>query len=120
MTSRRSVLKAAAYSLPAIAVAVATPAIAASDTCPDETYFHDDGTVQFTVRTGHYVQAVFLKDYPHATALNIDGQILLKYDNGVKAGDSFFAELPSGLCDPSFIQVDGTNTHYYGNGVFIQ
>lgn len=30
MTSRRSVLKAAVYSLPALAVAVATPAIAAS------------------------------------------------------------------------------------------
>lgn len=123
--TRRSVLKAAAWTIPAITVAVGTPALAASEQCPDETYFHGadphnqwDG-VQYTVRTGHFVEAVFTVDYPHATALNINGTIVLKHDDGVKAGTVMWADLQEmGICDPTFIQVDGTNTHYYGKGVF--
>lgn len=124
MTTRRQLLKAAAWAIPAITVAVATPAIAASDTCPDETYFHPasatdpwDG-VQITVRTGHFVEARFIQGYPYAAALNIGGQIIDKVDSA-PAGTVFLADLAQlGICDPTFIQVDGTNTHYYGNGVF--
>lgn len=124
MTTRRQILKAAAWTIPAVAVAVAAPAIAASDTCPEDTYFHPasdtdpwDG-VQITIRTGHSLEAIFLRDYPHATALNINGQIIEKIDTA-PAGTVFLADLAQlGVCDPTFVQVDGTNVHYYGNGVF--
>lgn len=122
--SRRQVLKAAAWTVPAVVVAVGTPALAASDVCGDETFFHPGDpasewdAVRITVRTGHFVEAVFLRDYPHATALNINGQVVHKLD-GASVGDVFFADLAVlGVCDPTFIQVDGTDIHYYGNGVF--
>ena len=115
---RRKFLKAAAWTIPAIAVAVSTPALAASDECPDNTFVHNDGVVNITIKTGREVEVIFLKDYPYATALNVNGHIIVKQDRA-RTGDLFHADLSAlGICDPTFIQVDGTNTHYYGNGVF--
>lgn len=110
-------LKAAAWTVPAVAVAVGTPALAASPLCSSTTYHHSDGLVEWLIITGESLTATFLVDYPHATAINIDGQLVWKSaDTGVQAGHT--VTVPLAVCDPAWVQVDGTNVHYYGNGVF--
>lgn len=128
---RRSLLKAGAWAAPAILLATAVPAAAASVTpCECRTYSYDPkrykpgdsmspdfNVAKITVITGTAVIIRFVKDYPNATALNINGKIVKKWDRGVRKGTEFTAPLEK-CTDPTFIQVDGNNTHYYGNGRF--
>lgn len=120
--TRRTAL-GAAWSIPVIALAVAAPAAAASDTppvCEKKTWVSTVGehdVAKITVVTGESVVVEFVKPYPNATALNINGQIIWKSNDGASAGDVYYAPLDD-ICDPTFIQVDGNNTHYYGGGVF--
>lgn len=129
--TRRTVVTGAAWAVPVIAMAIATPLAAASQPpCGNEVYWynpkdyasggsmgpaHNVATIQVVVGVG--VTVTFVKAYPNATAINIDGKIVKKWDGGAKPGDAFTFAL-DGCCDPTFIQVDGNNTHYYGGGVF--
>lgn len=130
--SRRSVIKGAAWSVPVIAASVAMPLAAATGSCPEQglKFFYDPtdypgngsmgpntNVATIEVIVGVSVTVTFIKAYRNATAINIDHKIVKKWDNGVKPGEVF--TYPLDKCqDPTFIQVDGNNTHYYGGGVF--
>ena len=53
--------------------------------------------------------------YASATAINVNGVIVKKWDTGVQVGVSYTYAFPAGdgCFNPSIIQVDGNNTHWY-------
>lgn len=124
--NRRSLLSTAVWSVPVVAVAVAAPRAAASCRAKPSSYdprlFSDHRSTQNNVATmritedGNFV-VEFVRDYPNATEINIDGKRFLKSNTGRKAGEVLTVPL-SGCRDPKGIQVDGNNIHYKGNGVF--
>ena len=130
---RRAMLKATAWSVPALVLATASPAAAVQSGCPNQgaTYVYDprhytgNGSMgpnhniaKITVIVGVSVIIEYIKSYPHATAVNIDGKIVHKLDRvNDTSGKVFTFPLPY-CVDPKFIQVDGNNTHYYGGGIF--
>lgn len=141
--SRRTLVKGAAWSVPVVAVAAATPLATASPTnsgaCKTgeagklysykpKNYGNNDSmgpqynVAEIEVLTGGYVKVKYVKDYPNQTSINVNGQIIHRSpDSGVKAGHECSIPLSGiggGICDPTFIQVDGNNTHYYGGGQF--
>lgn len=125
--SRRSAL-GVAWTTPVLAASIAVPLASAS--CASRTYVYRPSdypgndsmgpahnVARITVVTGSHVLVEFVKDYRNATALNIDHKLYGKRDRGYRKGECL--EVPLGKCvDPSSIQVDGNNTHYYGGGVF--
>lgn len=132
--TRRTVMVGAAWAVPVFAAAIATPLAAASQpTCEGQGQVHwynptDHGSGGGSMGPAHNVATIevivgigvtvtFMKAYKNATAINIDGRIVKKWDNGAKPGDTFTHPLEP-CCDPTFIQVDGNNTHYYGGGRF--
>lgn len=133
--TRRTIVRNAAWALPVIAASVATPAAAASEVgeaCPakgemhvyrPENYGSNDSmgplynVAEIQVVVGVGLTITFVKVYQWATAVNINGRIVQKWDNGAPVGTTFTYPLDD-ICDPWFVQVDGNNTHYYGNGRF--
>ena len=55
--------------------------------------------------------------YASATAINVNGVIVKKWDTGVQVGVSYTYAFPAGdgCFNPSIIQVDGNNTHWYSH-----
>lgn len=118
---RRSLLKAAAWSAPVIAIAVAAPAAAASDTVC--TNFAQSPVTQYDVAEvvidgpGKQIIVTYKKDIDiidvnvHTSAGNQN-----IHKAGVQAGHVEVIKIL--VCDPTFVQVHGNNTHYYGGGVF--
>ena len=131
--TRRTVLKTVAWTMPVVAACSMAPMSAASGahqpTCerpykvmdpqakdiPDswrndaakiEILWTEDGTVVITV--------TFIKDYPNAAAINIDHEIVKKWNNGVKKGEKY-THVVTGCYIPSLIQVDGNNAHWHGS-----
>lgn len=131
--SRRTLVRSAAWSLPVIAAVVATPLAAGSKpTCPDQglRWFYDPtdypgngsmgpnhNVATIEVIVGVSVKVTFIKRYNNATALNVNGKIVHKWDSGAMPGASY-THILERCDDPTFIQIDGNNTHYYGGGVF--
>lgn len=129
---RRTLIKGAVWSVPVVALATATPAAAASaPACANqgETYTYDPRSyavgssmgidtniAHIEVVVGVGVTVTFLRDYRNATALKIDHVEVIK-QTAAWAGDVWTWPLPE-CYDPSMIQVDGNNTHYYGGGRF--
>lgn len=132
--SRRQLVQAGAWAAPAIVLATAAPAAATSvDPCPDQgkTYIYDprhytgNGSMgpnhniaKITVIVGVSVIIEYIKSYPHATAVNIDHKIVQKLDRINDESGKIFTFPLLECVDPKFIQVDGNNVHYYGNGSF--
>lgn len=124
--SRRSVVKSAAWSVPVIAAAIAVPQSAASNSseppCKNRAYVSTLGEhdVAIILITGEYVIVQYKKDVDlidinlHKSSGNINMHIQRK----VKAGEKIVVAELKNCEDPTFIQVHGNNTHYYGNGVF--
>lgn len=122
---RRTVAKAAAWSIPIVALAVGAPAQAASlPVCKKETYVFDKLTqndvASILIVTGQLLTVTYVKAYRNQTSINLNHNIVWRSpDNGVAAGLVKTFDLSVlGICDPTFIQVDGNNTHYLGGGVF--
>ena len=132
---RRSILKGAAWTAPVVAIAVATPLAAASGemtcevryevvdptTTTVEQWKNDIAKIEFSISkdgTG-FVRITYVKDYASSTALNVNHEIVQKWDGGVKAGFSYMYPFtsPPGTCfNPSIIQVDGQNSaHWYSH-----
>lgn len=123
--------RALAWSAPVVVAAAAVPAVAASTgLCDTELYLyrpsdhpkdsslgprHNIAEVEVVV--GSHVTIRIVRDYPHASALNIDHEIVVKRDDGWRADETFTWPL-EGCTDPEFIQLDGNNAHYYGGGLF--
>lgn len=135
--SRRAVVKGFAWSTPVIATSIAVPAAAASpnhggNTCPPCRYHYDPANyakhdsvgpmynnVKITVVTGKTVTVTFRNDYPQSVSLNVNQVIVMTWPNGVKCGQSFTYDLSAaGICDPTYIKVDGNKTQYFGAGLF--
>lgn len=126
-TSRRTIVRGAAWAAPVIVTAAAAPSLAASDHCPPR-YETMDPLQEPWVQQGNvaimqfvrnadgsgYVYVEYVKDYPSATAINVNGVIVNKWDSGVQVGDSYTYNFPAGdgCFNPSIIQVDGNNTHW--------
>lgn len=132
---RRTILKAGAWATPALILATAAPAAASQSgtPCADQgkTYIYDprhytgNGSMgpnhniaKITVIVGVSVIVEYIKSYPHATAVTIDHKIVHKLDRVNDESGKIFT-FPLLECqDPTFIQVDGNNVHYYGGGQF--
>lgn len=127
-TSRRTIVRGAAWAAPVIATAAAAPSLAASPDCPPRNETMDPGKAPWNgqqnvaivtfVRnadgSGHvYVQ--YVEAYASVTRINVNGVIVKEWDSGVQVGDSYTYNFPAGngCFNPSIIQVDGNNTHWY-------
>lgn len=65
-----------------------------------------------------YVYVEYVKAYASATAINVNGVIVKKWDKGVvQVGNSYTYAFPAGdgCFNPSIIQVDGNKTHWYNH-----
>ena len=127
-TSRRTIVRGAAWAAPVIVTAAAAPSLAASN-CPPRSEIMDprqapwSGTqnvaiMQFVRHAdgSGFVYVEYVKAYASATAINVNGVIVKKWDNEVQVGDSYTYAFPAGGCfNPSIIQVDGNNTHWYSH-----
>lgn len=133
--SRRQLIQAGAWAAPAIVLATAAPAAATSvdPNCAKQgtTYIYDPrhypgsgsmgpnhNIAKITVIIGVSVIVEYIKSYPHATAVNIDHKIVQKLDRINDESGKVFTFPLLECVDPTFIQVDGNNVHYYGNGSF--
>ena len=129
-TSRRTIVRGAAWAAPVIVTAAAAPSLAASHHCPPRNETMDPGQAPWNkqqnvaimqfVRNADgsgYVYVQYVKAYKSATAINVDGVIVKKWDNGVKKGASYTYAFPAGdgCFNPSIIQVDGNKTHWYNH-----
>lgn len=130
--NRRELLRAGAWAAPVIVLTTAAPAaVASGEPCDPKTYAYDprnypgngsmgpnNNIAKITVITGVAVIVEYIKSYPYATAVNINHKIVHKLDRvNDESGKTF--TFPLEKCqDPTFIQVDGNNTHYYGGGKF--
>lgn len=120
--TRRTVVKAAAWAVPVIAVAVATPLAAASGepTCERyyryEAYGQDVADIEITAtaviityRKTTDIQDINIHKASGNRNIHVDGKVKVKTQ----------VAIPLANCeDPTFVQVHGNNTHYYGGGVF--
>ena len=131
-TSRRTIVRGAAWAAPVLVTAAAAPSLAVSPGCPPRDEMMDPGQapgdqqqnvaiMQF-VRNAEgsgYVYVKYVQPYQWATAINVNGVIVKKWDNGVSAGTDYTYGFPAGFgggCfNPSIIQVDGNNTHWYNH-----
>ena len=129
-TSRRTIVRGAAWAAPVIVTAAAAPSLAASHHCPPRNETMDprqapwSGTqnvaiMQFVRHAdgSGFVRVEYVKAYPNATALNVNHVIVKKWDNGAVVGDTYTHAFPAGggCFNPSIIQVDGNNTHWYSH-----
>lgn len=132
--SRRSVVLGAAWSVPVIAAAVAVPLASASqpiDTCVDRMHlyrpqdYQGDGSmgpnnnVAEILVTGSAIIITFRRntDILDINVHKTSGNVNHHKDGKVHPGT--VVNIPLFDCeDPTFIQVHGNNTHYYGGGVF--
>lgn len=114
MTSRRSFLKAAAWSVPAIAVAVGTPTLAASD--EPEIDICTDGTADayYQVTDDHIV--VKYNPAPDIYEINVrypDGSTMSFGTNyGTAPENGSLVWMVPILTKPSWVQVHGFNAHF--------
>lgn len=130
-TSRRQVLKAGAWALPVVALAVAVPAAAASTaSCESQVFIFDPRTTtiekgnndqfKITIVTGSFIEFETIKEVEHF-------HFNIQYDkNGPTqnyhyprkslVGEKFPFPLDPKTCqDPHWIQPNSGNVHYYGN-----
>ena len=127
-TSRRTIVRGAAWAAPVIVTAAAAPSLAASSDCPPRNETMDpreapwdqqqNVAIMNFVRNADgsgYVYVEFVEAYASATAINVNHVIVKKWDNGAQVGDSYTYAFPAGdgCFNPSIIQVDGNNTHWY-------
>ena len=126
-TSRRTIVRGAAWAAPVIVTAAAAPSLAASHFPPrNETMdpsqepWDEQQNVALMQFVRHadgsgYVYVEYVEAYTSATAINVDGVIVKKWDTGVQVGVSYTYAFPAGdgCFNPSIIQVDGNNTHWY-------
>lgn len=130
--SRRTIVKGAAWAVPVIAVAVSTPLAAASQVPVCDRYYlyrpqdyqgngsmgPNNNVAQIEV-TGTAVIVTYRRE-TDITDINVhkaSGNVNKHIDGRVKPGTQIV--IPLANCeDPTFIQVHGNNTHYYGGGVF--
>lgn len=130
---RRAVIRGAAWSLPVIALAVATPLAAASGQpgCSDRAHLYrpqdysgngsmgPNHNVAEILVTGSAVIITYRKpvDLVDINVHKPSGSVNRHENRRVAAGESI--TIPLVDCeDPTFIQVHGNNAHYYGGGVF--
>ena len=126
---RRSIIRAAAWATPVIAAVAVAPLAAASTpaVCEPRTVVYDPRdytdhrgpehnafaiTVDVSAGGVTTVTAVAIRDYAGATALNVSG-ILFAKTNGVRVGDVKAGAQTT--CNPSMVQVDGNNVHWYSH-----
>ena len=126
---RRAILRGAAWAAPVIALAVAAPTAAASETPPKCTNLYDftpaaddpNNRVRITIANGQVTFTIV----KHVDSVDFNIQWLDKgphfnyHPNHAGAvGETFTFPIRAQECDVKWIQAHGNNVHYYGGGVF--
>ena len=119
---RRTVVLGAAWAVPVIAAAIATPLAAASGEPVCDRYHKYNASGQdvadieitntaviVTYRKTTDIQDINVHKPSGNRNIHVDGKVMVKTQVIIPL---------EGCEDPSFVQVHGNNVHYYGGGVF--